>query len=242
MKIQIMNVYNITFAAEDYLEHSRHDGYELIYFFSGKGFVTFAGIKKPFVANDLFLIKVGDKREQLLTETGVSICVRFKCSQMHELESDVYTVNSPELYHLFRGIAKEYAEKKHEYYNICNAKIYEVLFYLMRQSKEKSLSVDTMLDLIHEIDATLWYDESVEEMAKKTNYSYDHFRHKFKQLTGKSPYAYITSKKIEHACELLSDKRYTNKEIANLLGFSSASQFCKVFKKETGVSPSSYKG
>ncbi len=52
---------------------------------------------------------------------------------------------------------------------------------------------------------------------------------------------YITNQRINEAKCMLESTSKSITEIANLLGFSSQSYFCSVFKKSTGVSPAKYR-
>jgi bacterial regulatory helix-turn-helix proteins, araC family len=53
---------------------------------------------------------------------------------------------------------------------------------------------------------------------------------------------YILNKKIEMAKEILLDApEKTTQEIAELVGFCSASYLCKIFKSKVGLSPFVYK-
>ncbi|MFI3237436.1 MAG: AraC family transcriptional regulator [Lachnospiraceae bacterium] len=238
--MNIRKVFKLPFVAGRHLEQFSYEQYDLIYFLTGSGSITVNGVIKPYNANDVVFMKPHQIRDQVATEECTYICIRFETRHEVSLESDVYTTTTPDIYQIFKMIFKEYEEKHHEYYELCNLKLREILVLLTRTIKEQRESSDSMLDLIREIDATLLYDCSIDDMAKKANYSYDHFRHKFKQVTGKSPYAYIQNRKMEHACALLSEQTYTCTEIAQLLGYSSSSQFCKIFKKELGVSPTLY--
>jgi AraC-like DNA-binding protein len=52
---------------------------------------------------------------------------------------------------------------------------------------------------------------------------------------------YIRKLRIEKAIQLLGDSKYSLTEIAYLTGFSDQSHFTRIFKKQTGNNPSSYR-
>ncbi|MBQ4145317.1 MAG: helix-turn-helix transcriptional regulator, partial [Clostridia bacterium] len=52
---------------------------------------------------------------------------------------------------------------------------------------------------------------------------------------------YITGKRIEKSVSLLMDEKLSIEEVAKESGFSDVSYFYKVFKKETGQTPKSYR-
>ena len=63
----------------------------------------------------------------------------------------------------------------------------------------------------------------------------------FNEAFGMSISRYIMLKRIEKAKSLLENEDLPIEEIAEITGFSSGNYFSKVFKKETGLSPSVYK-
>lgn len=64
--------------------------------------------------------------------------------------------------------------------------------------------------------------------------------YKIKALTGDSPNSFFRTYKLNRAAELLKEGRYNISEVADITGFSSLSHFSTSFKKQFGVSPSSY--
>lgn len=64
--------------------------------------------------------------------------------------------------------------------------------------------------------------------------------YKIKALTGDSPNSFFRTYKLNRAAELLQEGRYNISEVADITGFSSLSHFSTSFKKQFGVSPSSY--
>jgi len=82
---------------------------------------------------------------------------------------------------------------------------------------------------------------TLEQMAKVINLSPKYLSVLFSQETGISFHTYQTGKKIEEAQTLLKHSSMTYSEIAEVLGFSSQSHFCSVFKKHTGTTPARYR-
>ena len=91
--------------------------------------------------------------------------------------------------------------------------------------------------LEHSADETL----SIQSLARKADMSEVYFRKLFHALYGSTPIAYIMEVRLTNAKELM---RYTDlslEEIALQCGFSSLSYFCRVFKKQTDLTPSQYR-
>jgi AraC family transcriptional regulator len=76
------------------------------------------------------------------------------------------------------------------------------------------------------------------QLAKLSPY---HFSRAFKQSLGRPPHRYHTSRRIERAKGLLAKPAQSVTEIGFTMGFSEASSFTAAFRRETGLTPSSYR-
>jgi len=63
----------------------------------------------------------------------------------------------------------------------------------------------------------------------------------FKQVTGVNFSDYVSEVRVKKAKELLEINDIKIKDIAQAIGFSSATNFARFFKKHTGVTPQEYK-
>jgi AraC family transcriptional regulator len=68
-----------------------------------------------------------------------------------------------------------------------------------------------------------------------------HFIRSFKAATGYAPYQYVLHLRMEEARRLLKGTAHTVMEISFMLGFSTPSQFYRVFEKSTGATPEQYR-
>ncbi len=91
------------------------------------------------------------------------------------------------------------------------------------------------------IKANLAKNLTLDTIADAAGISKYHFLRKFKSVTGFSPMQYVNIQRCELAKILLSEKNYTIKQIAQLIGFENPSYFSKVFFDITGTLPSKYK-
>jgi AraC family transcriptional regulator len=78
---------------------------------------------------------------------------------------------------------------------------------------------------------------TVERLARSCELSRFHFSRRFKHLTGFSVMAYVRSRRIELAKNILSTTRAPIKEIAAKCGFSNGSQFARDFRSVTSLTP-----
>jgi len=91
------------------------------------------------------------------------------------------------------------------------------------------------------IEANLFEQVGVEDLAQKNNLSVSSFKREFKKLYDDSPANYIRTKRLERAAELLlaSNERIT--DIAFDCGFNDLANFTKSFHDRYNVSPSNYR-
>lgn len=81
----------------------------------------------------------------------------------------------------------------------------------------------------------------VEELSAQLGVSKEHLVRVFHRQMGRTPGQYLTAVRLEAARQLLAHREYTLEVIASLCGFSGANYFCRVFKRETGMTPQVYR-
>lgn|SRR5690606_1161463 len=91
------------------------------------------------------------------------------------------------------------------------------------------------------IEANLFTQLGIEDLARKTNLSVSSFKREFTKLYNDSPANYIKTKRLEKAAELLlvSDNRIT--DIAFECGFNDLANFTKSFHDKYDASPTNYR-
>ena len=83
-----------------------------------------------------------------------------------------------------------------------------------------------------------WDHTGLEGLASELGVSYSWFRRSFQTQTGFTPQRFRGLQRLDRACELLSDSSLSIAEVARSLGFSSQAYFARVFRRETGLTPS----
>ncbi len=91
------------------------------------------------------------------------------------------------------------------------------------------------------IDEHICEELSVEKLCHHLNISKNRLYQCMRQCFDLTVNGYITKRRIEKATELLNDPELSVKAIAKEVGFSETPYFYKVFKKETGKTPRSFK-
>lgn len=81
----------------------------------------------------------------------------------------------------------------------------------------------------------------IQQLTEMTKWSHHHFIRTFTKYINQTPYQYILKKKIEKAKAIICESDTSLSIIAVELGFSSYSNFCNAFKKETGKTPEMFR-
>jgi AraC-like DNA-binding protein len=82
---------------------------------------------------------------------------------------------------------------------------------------------------------------NIRDVADVAGYSVSWFEHLFRNQYHMSPVQYHIKQRIDKAKELIQINLLNITEISNAVGFKDPFYFSKVFKKETGLPPSSYR-
>jgi signal transduction histidine kinase/AraC-like DNA-binding protein/ActR/RegA family two-component response regulator len=81
---------------------------------------------------------------------------------------------------------------------------------------------------------------SIEMVAGKISVSERHLNRSFKNELGMTVMDYLRRYRIQQSKILLDQRRYSVAEVAAAVGFSTANHFARVFRLETGLSPSEF--
>ena len=82
---------------------------------------------------------------------------------------------------------------------------------------------------------------TVADIAEALHFNAQYLMRAFKGKTGLSIIEYITQARVDTAKKILRDTKLPIKEVANLAGYGDYAYFARVFRKETGKSPSQYR-
>jgi AraC-like DNA-binding protein len=77
----------------------------------------------------------------------------------------------------------------------------------------------------------------VEELARRAGMSIAAFHHYFKLVTASSPLQYLKRIRLDHARRLMAHDGYNAGTAARAVGYESASQISREFKRLFGVTP-----
>ena len=97
------------------------------------------------------------------------------------------------------------------------------------------------------IAAKLFIDENfhepihLEQVSQQAYFSRFHFHRLFTGIYGRTPHAYLTSKRLQKAKLLLEQEGISIQEVCNSVGFESLASFSLLFSKHHGIAPLYYR-
>jgi len=91
------------------------------------------------------------------------------------------------------------------------------------------------------MDAHLSGSLRLSDLAHKARLSTSHFVRSFRQSTGRTPYQFLLLRRVERAQIAMRDRRPSLTEVALASGFADQHHLARVFRRVTGVTPSSYR-
>ena len=130
------------------------------------------------------------------------------------------------------------------------SKIEELTAIIIQKAEELRCSTDrkiaaadrrTVARVAEYVNAHLSKNFLLPQLAAEAYMSVSKFKYVFKAVTGQTFSDYITQKKMECACELLTHSNLYVAEVAYRLGYKNAGSFSVQFKNYTGIPPSEYR-
>lgn len=151
----------------------------------------------------------------------------------------------PEYARIFQNMIQEMQLRKPHYQELLTVLFKQLLITVSRQLQtESTLTSYVQSEIEHAIRYFLThYNEelNIEEIAASHNMSTSWFIRNFKQYTGMTPLSYILKIRITNAQHLLETTSYNVTEISSFVGYDNPLYFSRLFKNQTGLSPSEYR-
>lgn len=161
--------------------------------------------------------------------------------------ADAFVLNPTGVSYI-EGVLREYEEKKLGYNSAVNSLICNLLIEILRLPEIifPDMSLKQPLNPIlgkalRFIENNLSRGVTVGEVAADAYISLRQLNRIFVEQLGMTVTQCIKSKQLSLAVEYLTQTQLRIKEIAALTGFADAAAFCKLFKRELGLSPNDYR-
>ena len=106
---------------------------------------------------------------------------------------------------------------------------------------DRTFAPKSIRDLLNYVERHPTRFITLTQAAAYINCTPAHLSRTFKQHTGRTFVQYLTERRINRACMLLSCSDLPVQTIAARLGFQPAGYFCRIFKREVGQTPGDYR-
>ncbi|MFB9108766.1 AraC family transcriptional regulator [Flavobacterium gyeonganense] len=246
-------------------EPHRHDSYLMVFFTDGSGIHEIDFDRFEIKKGSLFVLQPGQMHHWSLSEDIEGFVIIFS-QELYNLYFGKKNINNYNFYHsihnrpemLFEGSE---APKILPYFNLL----------IEENSQHNNFQLDKMLNLLDciHIEISRKYSETYSHQAHSYNIKINTFEKLLEQYfkTEKSPSFYaeklnITLKHLNRICNeilqktatevimdrvileikrMLTDKQLAVNEVASAIGYDDYSYFSRVFKKQTGLSPTAFR-
>ncbi len=214
------------------------------YILEGEGEYTFSGKKTIAKGKSLIFFPKGSAYEINILSPLKYICIDFNFQSGSSLTDGIIFNNMPpDLGNEFSKLLKIHLMKSPWHSPSLFAGVYRIYSEVLKSENAKYMKLTPIFsDITAFILENLSNpDFAVPAISSGFEISEVHLRRIFKAATGTSPMRYINYLRLEKAKTLLSESSMKISEIANATGFSDPYYFSRIFKKETGVSPASFR-
>lgn len=265
---QIMSIHYFEFKSSYNFQSETHTYWELVYIDKGTAIVTANGQKINLYQGEIIFHKPGE-RHAIASEPNdppTVFIITFYCPSKHMRFFNNRHMNVPtplrkyiteiisdgqEAYHLEDDSPYEVELKKREdgYFGseqLIKLNLEMLLLKLIRSTTlskidDCSKKYDKLTTSIIDILKNNVYGKiTVSAISKELGFSRTHISSTFKKNCGKTITEYLTDLKISEAKYLIRKDTYTISQVSDFLCYDNPHYFCRVFKKQTKMTPKQY--
>lgn len=240
---------NTIFRYDDKLI-TRNDRSTYALTFKLEGMTTYYAGGNTYISDPgcMLLISKDARYQWQVGERGKCIMIEFDGEIQADFDFFEFPLSeavSRELSTMFLNVANLWDLKKDNYLLKCKALFYRILDKATTSEKTSSYLPSTyrhMMEPVIDYIRIHYADKNItnESLAALAGTSTVYFRKVFTRVYGESPIRYLRAVRIKKAKELLIGDGDSIGQIAEMTGYSSVYTFSKMFKLETGVSPTEY--
>ena len=244
-----------------HMQYHWHTHYEIIHIVSGSFELSLEKEKKLYHAGDVLFIPGGTLHggipfdcvyECVVFDLQILMKDNHACSKtVHDIMKQnisIYTSladKSPEISPLVTNLCHALSSKETGFEFMVQGYLYHLLGIILNQnlyqrnatdrtSAERITSIKNVLAYISE---NYYNSISLDTLSKIAGMNPKYFCRYFRNITNRTPIDYLNYYRIECACEMLSTKNTSIKQVAISCGFNDESYFIKTFHKYKGTTP-----
>ena len=238
------------------IQHS-HDFCEILYVAGGAGEAILEGKKFRLAPGDLVVVNPGTLHEERSDAKAplrlIFLAIRdfavpglpagCLCQEKYRVLSCGEYRYKMDIY--LRELLQETSSQIEFYQEISQGLVSALLVLVMRLIRinpEDEAALSQECQKIKEyLDQNFTSPITLDSLSETVYISKHYLSHLFKEQTGVSPIKYLTSKRMEKACELLSETELPVSEVSKAVGYENPLYFSQVFKRIYGISPVKYR-
>lgn len=245
-----------------------HKHLELLYLIEGKSVAIIDGEEFQLEQDDFIIVNSGENHAFIPLSSCRFIVIQFRPSVINPDLTSLYETRcllpflqrklefsrhirpaDNKLLDLLNEIVDDFTTRPSGYELGIKGSIYRIFSWLIANryivipntDKVDSDDISRLTDLLQYID-THFSEKITDETASKMAFmSYHHFCRVFKRITGRTFVEYLNYVRLREAGKLLAGSSMPVGDIALAVGFSSVTYFNRVFKREKGIPPLSFR-
>ena len=217
-----------------------HDGIECVIYLKADGVTDIDGRQYSITDGSVAIINAGVIHSEAHRNDADIVCFVSDFDGFY-IPNGVYRPkNITDINKIALQILFESSTPKAFYNTMLSAKTDELMVCIMRDILSQGSSA-RLEECMQYIADNCTQDIDIRTLCKGYGIGYDSFRHKFKAIYGISPQSYLIYCRLKKANELLGNTDISCTDIALECGFCDSAQFCKMFKKQFGFTPTEYR-
>ena len=242
-----------------------HDCHQIIYIAAGEAAVTVGGVSYRAGRGSIVLVSRFERHAIEVESTSYRRYTLSLSSDAGDSVGDTYFLSSvlvnraagfrhvvdlgtyaDGMEQLLRRTVTEYADRAPLWEELTDALLREILITLYRAAPElysadRSRSADIVQEIQMRFERSYHESFSLADLAASYHISTSHLSHLFKKITGYAPMEHLKACRISAAKQHLAKSDLTVKEIVYRCGFSDESNFCRIFRQDTGMTPTAFR-
>lgn len=228
------------------LDEHKHDDIELIYFIDGEGQVKTSIGNANLTFYDVLIHPEGVLHKEFidlhLRQEVINLVIRCEEKLPFQLmESFILNDDTGMIRTVFRMIEYHAANKDEYSEAIIENYLHILLLYLLKSKKDNPGQENDIIGRMMEfVQDNYMNDIRVEDIAMATHVSESYLSRVMKKHMCTSPMKYVHSIRIEAAKRYLKTE-LSIEDVAANTGYQEVKYFSTIFKKVTGMTPSSYR-
>jgi len=222
-----------------FLPH-RHNCHEVVYFLRGKGTVCIGENEYSVYPHRYCIVPPDTEHVEHLADDGEILFIGFQADP--DILADcgsVHTDKNITVLPRLESVLQEYRGQHIGYKTASEAFLRLFLVEHIRKNTKDNKDCSDLSYIKTYLEQYYGQRINFRELSALTGYSYDYFRHVFKNRYGVSPQEYLIDTRLENARKMLQCTTQSCTQIAASCGFSNSAQMTMMIKRKFYQTPMS---